>query len=95
MILAWIDFDIILAAILIYYGWHAEIHAPSLSQKKFFMLVGIIIGIVGLAHLFRLVLGVSVAIAGWPVPFWLSWVGVLAAFFISYSSFRFAMQAKK
>lgn len=92
---AWMAFDIILLAILIHYAWHADVHAPSIRQKTLFIVVGIIMGIVGLAHLLRLVFGVSIDIGGWMAPFWLSWIGTIVALYISYASFRFAAQAKR
>ncbi|MDD5318706.1 MAG: hypothetical protein PHF79_02710 [Candidatus Pacebacteria bacterium] len=92
---AWMIFDIILIAILVHYAWHADIHTPSMKQKTLFIVVGIIMGIVGLAHLLRLAFGISIDIGGWAAPFWLSWIGTLVALYISYSSFRFAVHTKK
>lgn len=92
---AWMIFDIILLATLIHYAWHADVHTPSIRQKTLFIVVGIIMGIVGLAHLSRIIFGVSVNIGGWIAPFWLSWIGAIVALYLSYASFRFAIHSKK
>jgi membrane protein CcdC involved in cytochrome C biogenesis len=88
-------FDILLLGILVHYAWHADIHTPSIKQKNLFVVVGIIMGIVGLAHLFRIIFGINIDIGEWAVPFWLSWVGTVVALYISYASFRFAIHRKK
>ncbi|HTK33359.1 MAG TPA: hypothetical protein VL335_02305 [Candidatus Paceibacterota bacterium] len=88
-------FDIILLAILIHYAWHADVHTPSMRQRTLFIVVGVIMGIVGLAHLFRLIFGVSIDIGNWAAPFWLSWIGTIVALYISYTSFRFAAHSRK
>lgn len=92
---AWMIFDIILLALLVHYAWCANVHAPSIKQKTLFIVVGIILGIVGLAHFLRIVFGVSVEIGGWTAPLWLSWIGTIVALYISYASFRFAASSRK
>jgi hypothetical protein len=88
-IMAWMVFDVLLFLILIHYGWHADIHTPSVTQKKFFLLIGIITGLVALVHLLRLVFGISLEIGGWQAPYWMSWIATIVAACISYTSFRF------
>ncbi len=61
-----------------------------MHKKTYYVLIGIILGIVSLAHLARAIWGVSVVIDGWMIPIWLSWVGFVVAGYISYISFRFA-----
>lgn len=92
MLWAWMIFDLVLLAILIHYAWHADVHTPSIRQKTLFIVVGIVTGVVSLAHLLRILFGVSIDIGGWQFPIWLSWLAVIAALLISYSSFRFAMK---
>jgi hypothetical protein len=94
-VMAWMIFDVILFLILIHYAWHAEVHAPSIKQRNLFLVIGYIIGIIALAHLLRLIFGISIDIGGWQAPFWLSWVAVIVAAYISYSSFVFAGRVKK
>lgn len=52
-------------------------------------------GIVGLAHLLRLIFGISINIGGWVAPFWLNGIGTTVALYVSYASFRFAAHTKK
>ena len=94
MVTPWIIFDLILLGILIHYGWKAEIQAPSLSQRKFFLIVGTILGIVSILHLLRLLFGFEVVLGGWVAPYWLSWVGTIIAGYLSYESFHFAQHKK-
>ncbi len=94
ILIAWMIFDIILLAVLVHYAWHADVHTPSLKQKTLFVIIGIIMCVVGLAHLLRLVFGISINVGGLAVPFWLSWIGTVVALYISYASFRFAMHSR-
>jgi len=82
-------FDLLLFALLVHYAWHPSILEPTVSKRRFFMLVGIVTAIVGLAHLARLALGVDVAIGSFQFPIWLSWVGAILTIYISYASFHF------
>lgn len=92
---AWMVFDIALLIILVHYAWHAEILAPSVREKTLLNIVGSIMGVVGVAHLLRLIFGVSINIGGWMAPFWLSWLGTTVALYVSYASFKFAAHTRK
>ncbi|MDE1975286.1 MAG: hypothetical protein KGI49_02125 [Patescibacteria group bacterium] len=94
IVVPWMIFDAALFIILVHYGWHIG-KTPTLRSRSYFLLVGIILGIVALAHLVRLFSSTEVEIAGWIVPLWLSWIGVAAAAYLSYMSFRLAMSSKK
>jgi hypothetical protein len=61
-----------------------------MHKKTYYVIVGIIVGIVSLAHLARALWGVAVVVDGWSVPIWLSWIAFVVAGFLSYTSFRFA-----
>jgi len=80
-------FDAVLFIILVHYGWHIG-KTPKLNNRTYFSVVGTILGLVALLHLFRLFTGVNIIIAGWQVPLWLSWVGTIVAAYLSYMSFR-------
>lgn len=87
-------FDAALFIILVHYGWHIG-KTPTLRSRAYFLFVGILLGLVALAHLARLFTAASIEIYGWMVPLWLSWIGVAIAAYLSYMSFRLAMQFKK
>lgn len=89
-----IIFDLILLGLLVHYGWREDFHAPTVQKKAFFIIIGIILGVVSILHLVRLLFGVQVDIGGWIAPFWLSWFGTIVAAFLSYESFHFAHSSK-
>ena len=90
----WMVFDVILFFILVHYGWSAEIKNPSIRHKSYFVLVGIITGVVALIHLARVIFGFGAEVNGRDIPMWFSWLGILVAGFVSYASFRFAARSK-
>ncbi|MDE2188337.1 MAG: hypothetical protein KGJ35_01255 [Patescibacteria group bacterium] len=94
MIMPWMIFDAALFIVLVHYGWHIG-KTPTLSRSTFFVLVGIILGAVALAHLIRLFFGVDIVIAGWTVPLWLSWIGTAVAAYLSYMSFHLSISKIK
>ena len=87
-------FDLILIAMLIHYGWHAEVYAPSVNQRTFFLIAGTLLTLVAVLHFVRVIFQAPIILAGWQVPMWLSWIGTLVAGFLGYTSFKFA-QTKK
>ena len=86
-------FDAALFIILVHYGWHLG-RTPALRNRTYFLAVGIVFGIVALAHLLRLFAGTELVIASWVVPLWLSWIGTAATAYLSYMSFRLAVTKK-
>jgi hypothetical protein len=94
MVTPWMIFDVALFIILVHYGWHIG-RTPTLSKPIFFRIVGTILGVVALAHLLRFFVSAEVVIVGWTVPLWLSWFGVIVAGYLSYMSFRLALEMKK
>ncbi len=87
-------FDAAVFIILVHYGWHLG-RTPTLRNKSYFVLVGIILGVVALAHLVRVFSTSDFVILGWAAPLWLSWVGVLVAAYLSYMSFHLAATHRK
>lgn len=83
-------FDLLFLAVLVHYGWQAEVRAPSIKQRTFFTVVGWILTIVSLAHLMRVIFNVPVELGTVYVPFWLSWMGFIIAAYLAYASFHFA-----
>jgi hypothetical protein len=88
----WLVVDCILLFFLIHYGWQIRLPASS-SRKALYVIVGIILAIVAIAHLLRIMYAVPLVIGSFTLPFWPSIVGTLIAAFLSYASFHFA--AKK
>lgn len=82
-------FDAAVFIMLVHYGWHIG-KTPALRNRTYLSIVGIVLGLVALAHLIRLFSGVDVSIAGWDAPLWISWIGTIAAAYLSYMSFRLA-----
>jgi hypothetical protein len=48
-------------------------------MRTYLVVSGVIFGAVALAHILRLSLGWPVELAGWAVPLWFSWLGLLVA----------------
>ena len=86
-------FDIALFIILVHYGWHLG-STPRLRTHVYFLTVGVILGIVSLAHLVRIFTGIDIAIIGWSVPLWVSYIGTLVAAYLSYMSFYLSMRMR-
>jgi hypothetical protein len=55
-----------------------------MSQKTFTLAAGMIFLVVALMHLLRVALGWQVALGGWTVPMWVSWVALLIAGYLAY-----------
>jgi len=63
-----------------------------MTQKTFALISGIIFTIVALAHLLRLAQGWDIIIAGWLVPLWVSWIGLVIPGILAYHGLRFGAQ---
>ena len=90
----WVGFDVFVLLVLIHALWHPKALEPHASSRALFFVVGVIMGVVALVHFLRLVFGWSVIIGGWDAPLWVSWIGVIAAGYISYTSFHLASRAR-
>ena len=93
IILPWMIFDVALFIILVYYGWHLG-RGPVIREKTFLYIVGIIFGVVAIAHLLRVFLGADLIIFEWHAPLWISWIGTAVGAFLSYMSFHLAATLK-
>jgi uncharacterized membrane protein YdjX (TVP38/TMEM64 family) len=49
---------------------------------------GVIFGVIGFLHVVRLLFDWPAQVAGWAVPLWISWIGILAAATLSFWAFR-------
>lgn len=87
-------FDAALFLALVHYGWHVG-KIPALRERTYLLVAGTVFGVVAAAHLLRVFVGVDVAIAGWAVPLWLSWVGTAVTAYLSYASLRLAFRMRR
>lgn len=86
-------FDLALFIILVHYGWHLG-STPRLRTRTYFLTVGVILGVVSIAHLVRVFTGADIAILGWAVPLWISYIGTVVSAYIAYMSFYLAVRTK-
>ncbi len=87
-------FDLALIILLAHYGWSMRLPITSPSERVLLSLAGVIFLVVALAHLLRIAFNWKLLLGGAVVPLWLSWVGVLIAAYLSYSSFHFARRSR-
>ena len=64
--------------------------ALIMDQKNYLTVTAMIFAVVALAHLVRAAMGLSVVIAGWIVPMWLSWAAFVVAGGLSYFGWTLA-----
>ena len=88
-----IIFDIALFIILVHYGWHLG-KTPRLRTHAYFLTIGVILGIVSIAHLVRIFTGIDINIMGWIVPLWISYIATLIAAYLSYMSFYLSFRMR-
>lgn len=60
-----------------------------MDQKTFSFLTGVIFSVIAVFHLLRIVLGWQAQVAGWVVPMWFSWIGIVIAGFLAYKGLKF------
>ena len=83
-------FDLALIILLAHYGWSMRLPITSPSERTLLTITGIVFLVVALAHLLRVAFNWEILLGNAVVPIWLSWVGILIAGYLSYSSFHFA-----
>ena len=59
-----------------------------MSAKTYFKATKFIFALVALLHLSRIVMGWSMVVGGWEVPWWLSVVGFCIASYIAYNGYK-------
>ena len=59
-----------------------------MTQRAFNLAAGTVFLLVALLHALRLFFGWPAIIAGWSIPLWVSWAGVVLASFLSFTAFR-------
>jgi hypothetical protein len=53
-----------------------------MTGKRYFILSGVLFGLIALVHLLRLVYQTPAQLGSWPVPFWLSWLALIVPGFL-------------
>jgi len=53
-----------------------------MTGKLYFILSGVLFGLIALTHLLRLVYQTPAQLGSWPVPFWLSWLALIVPGFL-------------
>lgn len=61
-----------------------------IDKKTYFLTTAIIFLIITVLHILRLVLGWNAVIGEWEVPFWLSWIALVLAGYLSYTGLKFS-----
>jgi hypothetical protein len=64
-----------------------------MTTATFCRLAAAIFALVALLQLIRIVMGWSVTVNGFDVPFWASWIAVIVAGALSFLGFRAAMRS--
>ena len=63
-------------------------------MRTYILISGAIFAVVALMHLLRLFFDWPAQIAGWAVPIWVSWIGVVAAGALCIWAFRVVSQGR-
>ena len=65
-----------------------------MNQRTYCLICGIVFLVVAVAHLTRLIMGCEVLVAGWPVPLWISFPGLIISGFLSAWGFVLAFRPR-
>ena len=66
-----------------------------LTLQQYLRITSVIFFIIGSLHLIRLFVGWTIILVGFIVPVWISFFGVVIAWFLAYSAFTLAKKTKK
>lgn len=66
-----------------------------LSAKTLLKVVGVIFAAVGFIHLLRLLTGFQIILGTWDVPLWISIIGVIISWYLSYNAFTLSKKKTK
>ena len=59
-----------------------------MGHKKYCLVSGAIFSLVALAHLLRIVNGMSIRVNDYAVPMWVSWIGLIVTAGLAFWSFQ-------
>lgn len=89
-----IVFDVAALAFLVHYGWRIG-DIPSLRERGYLMLAGLVFSAVAIVHFARILFDVDVAVMGYEAPHWISWIATIATTYLAYMSFHLATRLKR
>jgi len=64
-----------------------------MKRKTFFSISAAIFFLIAILHVLRLIYGWEAVIGNWEVPFWVSWIALIIAGYVSYQGFQFSKKA--
>ncbi len=65
-----------------------------MSQRTFFLIVGVVFLLIAVAHLVRIVLGATVVVAGVAIPMGPSVLAVIVMGYLAFEAFRLSSRPK-
>lgn len=65
-----------------------------MSLRPFLLVTGIIFGAIAVMHLWRILSGWPVVVAGNAVPMWASWIGLIVLGLLAVQAFRHANRSR-
>jgi hypothetical protein len=66
-----------------------------MSDHAYSLIAGIVFLLIAIAHLLRIVLGMTVVVQGVSIPLWASAIAFVVTGFLSYEGFHFARRGPK
>lgn len=88
-----IVFDVAALSFLVHYAWRIG-NIPSLRERSYLMLAGLVFAAVAVVHFARILFDVDVAVMGYEAPHWISWTASIVTAYLAYMSFRLATRLK-
>ena len=89
-----IVFDMAALAFLVHYGWRIG-DIPSLRERSYLLLAGLIFAAVAIVHFARILFDVDVVVMGTEAPHWISWTATAVSAYLSYMSLHLAARLKR
>ena len=60
-----------------------------MNRKNYFFVTAVVFAVIGLFHLLRIVIGWEAVVAGWVVPIWISWIGLVVTAVFAFFGFTY------
>lgn len=60
-----------------------------MNRKRYFFATAVVFAVIGLLHLWRIVIGWEAVVAGWAVPVWISWIALLVTAVLAFFGFTY------
>jgi hypothetical protein len=65
----------------------------SMRQRTFSLVAGVVFGLIALAHVLRIIFGVSLVVNDISIPMWASGLAVVVMEYLAYQVFRLARKS--